>query len=621
MKLSMLHLTGFRAYQQRTSLSIGDLTAIIGRNDIGKSSLLEALDIVLGEGTMEPDDGCIHDSAQSRKPKIECEFTVDPDEVIVIDQDAETSWKAEYLLNEEDRLHVVWDFDCTKSKPKPSVSLKAVHDNKGLLQMKITELKSLLTEEQKSDNSINKASKVSIRTAIRSLLDADVFQLRAVSLEAEDGKRAAEVISSKLPMFRLFKSDRPSTDQDGEVQDPMKEAIKEAIAECQTDIDALSEKVIAKATDWANAVIAKLNELDPDAANGLTAEPAKPNIAGAFKIALKDQSGISINKRGSGVRRLVLLSFFRTAAERLVEGSSSRPVIYGVEEPETSQHPSNQKKILAALLDISQSKGRQVILTTHVPGLAAELPIGAIRFVHLAAGTQPAIAEGEEALVKSTEALGVLPDPRHPKLLFYVEGDSDVEFFQGISRMMLDHGEDCIDLSSSLVAFVPVGGSSLKHWVNKRHLESLGLEEMHVYDRDMKVDGTNKFKYEEAVNELCERGVFAELTSKREMENYIHPSAVIAGSGDLTQIDLTGLSYGPEDDVAEVLGKWIYEAGGKVWADLVDDEKKDKKMSKAKKRMVKHEVLSSMTPALLDEIDQAGDVRRWLDKARELASS
>ena len=45
MKLDKLKLRNFRSYSQETEIEVADLNVIIGKNDVGKSSILEALDI------------------------------------------------------------------------------------------------------------------------------------------------------------------------------------------------------------------------------------------------------------------------------------------------------------------------------------------------------------------------------------------------------------------------------------------------------------------------------------------------------------------------------------------------------------------------------------------------
>ena len=45
MKLKQLKLKNFRGYNSDTYLEVSDLTALIGKNDAGKSTILEALEI------------------------------------------------------------------------------------------------------------------------------------------------------------------------------------------------------------------------------------------------------------------------------------------------------------------------------------------------------------------------------------------------------------------------------------------------------------------------------------------------------------------------------------------------------------------------------------------------
>lgn len=50
MKIKTITLKNFRAYKDETVVELGDLTTFVGKNDIGKSTVLEALDIFLTMG-------------------------------------------------------------------------------------------------------------------------------------------------------------------------------------------------------------------------------------------------------------------------------------------------------------------------------------------------------------------------------------------------------------------------------------------------------------------------------------------------------------------------------------------------------------------------------------------
>lgn len=83
------------------------------------------------------------------------------------------------------------------------------------------------------------------------------------------------------------------------------------------------------------------------------------------KVSISGDEGIPVNKRGSGVKRLILLNFFRAEAERRIADNANASIIYAIEEPETSQHTENQKKLIEALLELSEVNSTQVIITTH----------------------------------------------------------------------------------------------------------------------------------------------------------------------------------------------------------------------------------------------------------------
>ncbi len=47
MKIKSLSIKYFRGYKDKVTIEISDLCVLVGKNDIGKSTLLEALEIFL----------------------------------------------------------------------------------------------------------------------------------------------------------------------------------------------------------------------------------------------------------------------------------------------------------------------------------------------------------------------------------------------------------------------------------------------------------------------------------------------------------------------------------------------------------------------------------------------
>lgn len=193
-----------------------------------------------------------------------------------------------------------------------------------------------------------------------------------------------------LPLYSLFQSDRKNSDGDSEVQDPLKEAVKQILNEStlQQKFDEIAIEVENKLKEVADRTLEKLREMNPEIANSLN--PVIPQASSlkwtdVFKsVSISSDDDIPINKRGSGVKRLILLNFFRAEAERRKIAENIPSIIYAIEEPETSQHTDHQKKLINAFLTLSTTPQTQIIITTHSASLVKEL-----KFEHLRLITAP----------------------------------------------------------------------------------------------------------------------------------------------------------------------------------------------------------------------------------------
>lgn len=234
-----------------------------------------------------------------------------------------------------------------------------------------------------------------------------------------------------------------------------------------------------------------------------------------------------LNKRGSGVRRLVLVSFFKAEAERRLKTSNRRSIIYAIEEPETAQHPNNQRILIESFKSLAGESGCQLLLTTHSPGFASELPKDSIRFIYRdAAAGKPLIQSGVAVFGEVADALGVTPDSR-VKVLLCVEGPSDVTALKCLSRAL--HAVD-VTLpnleTDERIAFVVLGGGTLKHWVDENYLRALNRPELHIYDSDVA-----HYAQSVALVNARQDGSWATQTNKHEIESYLHPDAIADAFG------------------------------------------------------------------------------------------
>src|SRR5688572_22381234 len=123
MKLKSLKLRNFRGYRNETVISFNDLTAFVGQNDAGKSSILEAMEIFFNNSVVkiEKDDLNV-DALAAGQTKIEltCIFSQLPSQLI-IDAANPTTLQAEYLVNSDGDLEIKKVFSCTAKTPSEKV--------------------------------------------------------------------------------------------------------------------------------------------------------------------------------------------------------------------------------------------------------------------------------------------------------------------------------------------------------------------------------------------------------------------------------------------------------------------------------------------------------------------
>ena len=529
MKLREIILKNFRGYYVETRITIDDLTALIGKNDVGKSTILEALDIFFNQSKIDSVDRNVFHTGE--ETVIGCVFDDLPAEITL--ENVTTSFSKEYLINRDGNLEVLKKYP---TNGKTTIWIYANHpSNDGfndLLLKKNNELKAMIRAAHLEDG-VNLSINSAMRAALwASLGDTITFEVREISADQADEKKLWPKIEPLLPSYRLFKADRPSSDEDQEAQDPMQHAMKTALEEQSEQLNAIANEVQRKVSEVATNTIQKLREFDPELAATLTPKFKKePTWEKAFSFSLTGENSIPLNKRGSGIRRLVLFSFFRATTESaLFEGKN---IIYAVEEPETSQHPDAQRMIVNTFKEMTEKNGCQIIITTHVPGLAALLPIQSLRYITNSEGS-PEVAVGTEdagILARVADTLGVLPDltpplaPQHHdvKLVICVEGPNDVAFLTAISRTAHQADPSIVDLNSSpYIVIIPLGGNTLKEWVNHNYLQKLNTPEYHIYDSD------NTNVHAGICDQINRRsdGSSARETTKREMENYIHSDVV-----------------------------------------------------------------------------------------------
>ncbi|PUU90489.1 ATP-binding protein [Halanaerobium sp.] len=599
MILKKLMLKNFRGYKNATINFDANLNVVVGKNDVGKSTILEALEIFFNADTVKPEieDLCV--TCEEPQMRIGVVFDVNKDREYLVDSANRTNLNEEFLLNENNELeiHKVWD--CSKDKlTKSSMTAYLIANyinefkEKPLITLKISALREELNKfEDKIENydEVNKKESASIRNALYSSVENKECSVVEIPLNKEDGKKLFKSIESEFPLFFLFQSDRANKDSDKEVQDPLKAITKKAIAEVESDLEAVREKIQSKAISLGDDTLEKLKEMSPDIASIL-----KPNIKNKpwhslFSFSFESDEGIPMNKRGSGVRRLIILNYFRAEADRANTGEKN--IIYAIEEPETSQHPDHQVMLIEALMELGRNSGKQVIITTHTPEIAKLVSEENLILVKKV-DNNPVSVDGDEKLNEIVNTLGLLP--YYGKVVVCVEGNFDVLFLRNLNR--IKDFREIINLEKEKISIIPMIGSNLKNWAEKNYLENSNVVEFHLYDKD---DNSQYSKSVDKINKRDDKSV-ALLTNYREMENYIHPELI------KDEFDF---------DTSEYEEAWSTIDVPK----LVSDIKPGLKQSDIK-RIINGKVAKNLTSKHLRKLGVYNEVKSWFEKIKELNS-
>lgn len=611
MKIASLTIENFRGYRNSTKISFNDLTVLIGKNDIGKSTILEALDIFFENRKLDSDDLNIKARENKETVKLSIAFSNLPQE-IGLDAGAITDLKSEYLLNSENFLEIKKDFTAL-TKPKTYIVCNHPTNEYGndLHNLKIKELQSRI-KEINLEGDFKASVKNEIRKAIWNSFD-DNIKLSSTEIEiSQDGvKDIWNKISPQLPLFALFQSDRKNDEKDKEIQDPLKFAAEQALKKHTEALNQIKKEVEDEIAEIANLTIEKLKEMNPEVASKLSTNfPTELKWANLFSPTLTSDE-IPMNKRGSGVRRLLLINFFRAEAERKKNAKNIPSVIYAIEEPETSQHPDWQIKLIEALTQISETGSSQVITTTHSPSLASLIAVDNLRFIHKEDGNNIIEVGNNENLEKIASTLGVLPSVQKNtdkvKAFLCLEGPTDIMFFNNVSPLF-----DVDLINDDRIVAISLGGGTLGHWVTNNYLKKLNKTEIHIYDKD------EDLKYKDFVYEVNNRGLnhYATLTNKREIENYYHEKIIIPSFADSDGFSIT-MTVDDDSDIPTSIAKLRHSERhpDKPW-EIQPKNYRDRCSSFVKKHL-NSKTSAGITLDILKERNAFDEINSWFDQIKE----
>jgi len=624
MILKSLVLKNFRAYKDIKVNFDENMNVIIGQNDIGKSTILEALDIFFGQEVIKIDTTDFNKDKEGDKIIIGVEFCVDENLQIIIDSANPTSLKEEYLLNQDGYLEIIKEFELKNDKLlKEKVFLNANYPNvfaSPLVNLKIAELKKLLTAHNLTSDSNSKSAE--IRKALyQNLGNTTELSLQQIDITKEDAKAIWEQLQKELPLYFLFQSDRANKDSDGDIQNPLKSATKKIVADFDEEFQKIKAQLEERLTKIGNETIEKMKDMGLEVANSLIPKVSNKSLDSLFSFSLESDDGIALNKRGSGFRRMVLLNYFRAEAERKIAEKKNKNVIYAIEEPETAQHPNHQTMLIEALIELSNKESYQIIITTHTPEIAKMVNENNLIIINKDENNNPSLIENHDDKLKAiVETLGILPSLnleriQKVKVVVCVEGYTDIEFLKNVNQNIQEF-KDIIDVNEDYILFVFLGGGTLQHYINYSYLDKLEVPQIHIYDSDYnQADTKLHYQYRKYIDEINNKQDMncGFLTQKAEMENYIHPEIIKT----CYQIDT---SFHSRD--SDWLEKWSKKDISNFIHNNSDKSNPIIEPISSKRMSKKHlatELSKQLTKKHLEELQAFNEIKSWFEKIKELA--
>jgi hypothetical protein len=198
------------------------------------------------------------------------------------------------------------------------------------------------------------------------------------------------------------------------------------------------------------------------------------------------------------------------------------------------------------------------------------------------------------------------------RVIVHVEGTHDIEFLRHMSRILNQHSQAIPDLgileAEGRLEFLTSASSSLLSAVQAK---SASYGEFCLYDREISPTTEERIRLVNLFNQRPD--CRAVLTSKRAIENYLHPEAIREAGG----IEIT---FGDFDDVAEIAARATFNPEtGRSWESL--SRRARRRLRDKAKKWLNREVVDRMTPERLERRDPEGEVVGWLRSIADLAAA
>lgn len=541
MKLLKISIENYRGIKNKQDILVSNLSSIVGKNDAGKSIILNAIASFLDIKSFPITKADFNDVSQPIT--VVCNFEIENIDIKLLEdiiikkiakEDGLEEFLSDLIIDDNEKKQISLKKQVHFSDKMKWFELIYSNDYEDesftkLYNKKDTELQKII-----ADNSIfipisgeGRNSKLEKIKYIKEYCNA-CSQPRSFNFINDDYK-----ISTILPAVEFFKADfgleldtNFKNTSVTEISDYFKKEISQGenskLTKIQQEIESELDNEAMKIKDYMKDYVSSLDSLS-----------IKPEISWSsaiknINVELKfdgDEKFIPISHKGTGYRRLFMVARFRYLAEKNKENN----VIYLIEEPETYLHPSAQKELLDAFRELSNNN--QIIITTHSTIFAGATNIESMILCYKE--QQQSVYrrvtdydQQDDMLNNIIDELGVKPWHNlmdyHTKIVF-VESHNDAAFYNIICKKLVD--SELINDREILV--LPCAGDNIDHLINIKYFTNSNRTQYLIIDSDNHDDKKHRIQQSritafEDKSSLCK----AYMLKASSIESYYHPRAI-----------------------------------------------------------------------------------------------
>ncbi len=328
MLLNKIEIENFRSINTKLTMNLHKKTVLVGKNNTGKSNILKAIDLVLGEKFPKVSKNDFYNQNENNEIKIGLEFTnVTSDEVAGIAR----------LLHYDRYGRAAAELDSTRNI-RINFSTGLSGQSKELYfgdepykyfssEIKEAMLSSVYIPALRDHNQLLKVTEYSFFNKLLGKIYSNSDITKKMELE-----RALTVAAEKC---------------------------KDIFNDSEAKLDAITKSII----DHKGI---RFSFLPSD----------RHSIYKKISLLLNDGIETELDFKGSGIQSAVIISMFKLYADLKV-GSA----ILLIEEPESFLHPHANRHMAKVLHEISKEEDIQVIFTTHSPYYLTDTDIDNISLV------------------------------------------------------------------------------------------------------------------------------------------------------------------------------------------------------------------------------------------------